>query len=158
MLQWIRVTKDSLFVLLSFSTKKASLFLSLSIRLTSQPLRFLLKWSQPHTVIALSLDWFERRLDLCITSPPMSTFLVCWYVKEGYLTAVAHSLGSIFYLTPAIFLNPGVSQCARVNVFHFSVASSVCFISTSELSAWAIYICVHAFFLLQFVMLTHTVS
>lgn len=59
----------------------------------------------------------------------------CWYVEEGYSTAVAHSLGSIFYLTPAIFLNPGVSQCARVNVFHFAVTSSVGFISTSELSA-----------------------
>lgn len=75
------------------------------------------------------------RLDLCITSSPMGTFLVCWYVKEGYLTAVAHSLGSIFYLTPAIFLNPGVSQCAGVNVFHFTSASSVCFISRTELSA-----------------------
>lgn len=82
----------------------------------------------------------------------------CWYVKEGYSTAVAHSLDSIFYLTSAIFLNPGVSQRARVNVFHFTIASSVGFISTSELSAWTIYICVHAFFLLQFVMLTHTVS
>lgn len=83
----------------------------------------------------------------------MGTILACWYVKAGYLAAAAHSWGSIFFLTSAISLSPGVSQCARMNAFHFAAASSVCSIRKSELSAQAISICVHAFFLFQFVML-----
>lgn len=81
----------------------------------------------------IRLTWNEIRPVHNLSS--LEYLFSCWYVEEGYSTAVAHSLGSIFYLTPAIFLNPGVSQCGRVNVFHFAVASSVGFISTSELSA-----------------------
>lgn len=81
----------------------------------------------------IRLTWNEIRPVHNLSS--LEYLFSCWYVEEGYSTALAHSLGSIFYLTPAIFLNPGVSQCARVNVFHFAVASSVGFISTSELSA-----------------------